>query len=128
VVVDELGPILGDQIQELGLTVVMSSPEDELEVQKLRRKYPKPSNADLHALLHARLMSAPLVTGDGDLRDAAETEGVDVSRILWLLEELIKDSLIHPRRAAQALEVMKEQGARLPVEACQQCLRLWRGA
>ncbi len=126
VVVAELGCPLETQIRGLGLTVVVSSPEDELEVQKLRRKHPKPGNADLHALLHARLMSTQLVTGDGDLRDAAEAEGVDVSGILWLLEELIEHSLIHRLRAAESLEMMISRGARLPADECEAHLRRWR--
>ena len=125
VVVAELGCTLETQIRGLGLTVVVSSPEDELEAQKLRRKHPKPGNADLHALLHARLMSAPLVTGDAHLRDAAETDGVAVSGILWLLAELIEHSLIHQLRAAESLEGMRSQGARLPADECEAHLRRW---
>lgn len=126
VVVAELGPDLGARVQEHGLTVALSDPDDELEVRKLSQEYTKPGNADLHALLHARLMSTQLVTGDGDLRDAAETEGVDVSGILWLLEELIRHSLIHRLRAAESLERMVRRGARLPADECEAHLRRWR--
>ena len=126
VVVAELGPALGARVQEHGLTVAVSDPDDELEVQKLRRKHPKPGNADLHALLHARLMSAPLVTGDAHLRGAAETDGVAVSGILWLLAELIEYSLIHRLRAAESLEGMMSRGARLPADECEAQLTRWR--
>lgn len=88
-------------------------------------KYRRPGDADLFGLLHAARAGTRLLSGDGDLRQAAESEGVDVSGLLWLLDRLVQDTIIPPRRAGRALQSMIDQGARLPADECDSRLLKW---
>jgi hypothetical protein len=56
----------------------------------------------------ARKSGAILLTGDENLRAAAEKEGVEARRILWLLDQL--EGKVSKTRLAQALEMILERG------------------
>ena len=66
------------------------------------------------ALALAKQEKCPLLTGDRDLKKAAELEGVFVSGTLWLVEQLIIHGLITVGVAKQSYEQMKVNGRRLP--------------
>ena len=125
-VVRELGPELGAELRALGLEVLETPPERQHEWVTLRVRYRLPSDADLHALLHARLLGARLITGDRDLRCAAEAEGVQVSGLLWVMDELVGRVLLTKRAAAHSLRLICDCGARLPADEVRKRLRTWR--
>ena len=56
----------------------------------------------------------PLLTGDKDLRNAAEKESVIVKGTLWLVEQMIRQQLITVAQAREAYQRMRESGRRLP--------------
>lgn len=106
--------------------------EDELsgaqvaEISELAARYPKPSRKDLAALVLAKARGTILVTGDRDLRIAAENEGQDVHGTLWVLDEMLRTKVITPRQAANSLEAMIRHGRRLPRPEVEERLRRWR--
>ncbi len=124
VIEEELGS-LGVLIRARGVVALVADEELQMRWEELRMAYQLPSDADLYGLLHARRLGAWLVTGDRDLRRAAETEGVRVSGLLWLLDEIVASSLLAGPDAARALRAMLDQNARLPQAECEQRLRLW---
>jgi len=72
---------------------------------------------------------AILLSGDGLLRRHAESRGVEVHGILWMLETLIDHGSIDPPTAADRLEALLERGvSRLPREECKRLLTKWRKA
>ena len=99
---------------ELGLRL------DELEGElvsyslALVEQYRKPSRNDCFALALAKHHQCPLLTGDKDLRTAAENEAVVVMGTVWLLKQLVILQLITGDEARNSLTLMKNAGRRLP--------------
>jgi predicted nucleic acid-binding protein len=82
---------------------------------------------DCSVLLLAIQMEAALLTGDADLRRAAEMESVEVHGLLWVLDELVAGRQLSPNRAAAVLqELLKNPRARLPKAECNARLERWR--
>lgn len=126
VVVDgELGDELAGEIRQRGVRVLTTDEDQQLEWADLRSRYRRPGDADLYGLLHARLLETRLVTGDRHLREAAEKEGVEVSGVLWLLEEMVAAGVVDSHDAARGLQAMLDCGARLPGDECETRLREW---
>lgn len=98
----------------LGLRVEQLSGEGVAEVERLRTVYTDPSSNDLFALALAKTNDWTLLSGDGGLRRAAVAESVDVHGTLWLVERMVTTQVIRVERAAEAFELMKENGRRLP--------------
>ena len=80
---------------------------------------------DLAAFLLAKLLDAPLLTGDRHLNELANASGLSVHGALWLLDEMVGLKVLAPGRAATALKRMLEQGARLPAEECSRRITIW---
>jgi hypothetical protein len=110
----------------LGLKVVSQPPEAVEYVTQLRPRYRRPSTNDLFALALARAMRCPLLSGDGSLRVAAETEGVEIHGTLWLIEALLQARLVGVGKVALAYEGMRRDGSRLPWEDVEAQIRHWQ--
>jgi len=61
--------------------------------------------------LHER---CPLLTGDKNLRKAADQEGVQVYGTIWLVSEMLQQKIIQLSIARKAFQKMKDAGSRLP--------------
>lgn len=72
------------------------------------------------------MTTSPLLTGDGKLRKQATKDGLQVFGVLWLLDQLLEQSVISNSRAAIALESMLKHGARLPLAECTSRLQRWK--
>ena len=77
-------------------------------------KYPKAGKNDLFALSLAKQECCPLLTGDGALRKAGQNEGIEILGTIWIINELIKHSIINKDEAMEAYDLMKENKRRLP--------------
>lgn len=117
-----------DHPVELGLEVVELSPVQVTRIWHLARRYPRPSTRDIAALVLASWTGQVLITGDGHLRDAAATEGVEVHGLLWLLDQMVAHAVVHSELAASALRAMVAAGARLPSQEVANRLRAWEAA
>lgn len=78
---------------------------------------------DLLALALAWQEKCPLLTGDGRLRTAGETEGINVHGTLWLMEQMVNARTITVRQAEAGYAKMREAGRRLPWDDVEQQLR-----
>lgn len=126
VVIAELHEPDGEALGSLGLQQdELASDEVRLVVQ-LASRYPAPSRVDLFTLALAKARGAVLLTGDRHLRRAAEQEKVPVYGTLWILDELVRQGIVTPQKAAQALEKMRAKGTRLPRAECERRLKQWR--
>jgi predicted nucleic acid-binding protein len=93
------------------------------QVGILAIQYAKPSRNDLFALVLAASEQCPLLTGDRDLKSAAENENVEVRGTLWLVEEMVKSRRITAHVARDAYERMRTNGRRLPWDLAESSLR-----
>ncbi|MGI8603078.1 MAG: hypothetical protein ACR2OZ_08760 [Verrucomicrobiales bacterium] len=99
-----------------------------IELTAFQARQPRSlSFEDCSVLSLAIQMEAALLTGDADLRRAAENENVEVHGLLWVLDELVDGSQLSSVRAAAILqELLKSPRARLPEEECNSRLERWR--
>lgn len=82
--------------------------------EEIIQRYPKPSRNDCFALALAQNIKCPLLTGDKDLKKAAEKEAVIVMGTLWVVERIVRMQLITVDQARGAYRKMKEASRRLP--------------
>ena len=91
-------------------------------VSELVTQYPRPGRNDLFALVLAAKEECPLLTGDKDLKAAAETENVEVRGTLWLVNEMVQTGKITVHVARGAYQRMRAHGRRLPWDMAEQML------
>ena len=107
---------------DMGLQTRTLSPKSVDRVQTLSQTYVKPGRNDLFALALAEVEECPLLTGDAALRQAAETEQVEVKGTVWLISEMVREQRITIPVARAALQKMRINGRRLPWDAAEQML------
>jgi hypothetical protein len=122
---DPSGPVLISQ----GLREESLSAPEIGELAQLKARHPRAlSVMDLAALVLAKRLNMPLLTGEKLLRGVAEGEGVEVRGTLWLLDQMIAFEVLDGPGAAAALDSMLSAGRRLPVAECEKRLRMWRSS
>jgi predicted nucleic acid-binding protein len=102
------------QLPGLGLQVIELRAEFVDEAYRLGDVYPKPGYNDLLALSLAKQEQRPLLTGDEQLRIAAEQENVTVRGTLWLIDRLYAERIVSLGEIKAAYAQMKNEGRRLP--------------
>lgn len=120
--VDELEETHG-YLLDCGLQLGELSPESMAEVEQLTQRYNQPSRYDCMALSLAKQQQCPLLTGDRALRKAAEQELVEVKGTIWIVAQLLENSIIKPHKARHAYANMKQKGRRLPWEIAEQQIK-----
>lgn len=114
---------------DMGLLARSLSAESVARVQALSQIYTRPGRNDLFALALAEVEKCPLLTGDAALRQAAETEKIEVKGTLWLIGEMVREQRITINVARAALQKMRANGRRLPWSLAEEMLaNLERGA
>jgi predicted nucleic acid-binding protein len=91
-------------------------------VSEFATQYPRPGRNDLFALVLAASEECPLLTGDKDLKAAAESENVEVRGTLWLINEMVQTGKITVHVARNAYQLMRAHGRRLPWDMAEQML------
>ena len=99
---------------DFGLKIKSLSDEAVDKVMEFAAKYRQPSRIDLFALSLALAENCPLLTGDKNLRKAADQEGVRVHGTIWLVSEMLREKIIQPAVARTAFQKMRDAGSRLP--------------
>lgn len=92
-------------------------------VAQLARHYTRPGRNDLFALVLAAHEKCPLLTGDKDLKAAAEQENVEVRGTLWLVDEMVTAGKISVQIARNAYQRMRVHGRRLPWDLAEERMR-----
>lgn len=99
---------------DLGLRLDELSGETMIYGLGLTEQYRKPSRNDCFALALAKQEECPLLTGDRDLRAAAENEAVVVMGTIWIVTQLVRHQLVEIGNARLAYAKMRDTGRRLP--------------
>jgi len=115
----------GDLFIQAGFSKLQLDEKAIKQIIILRERYPRPSTNDLFALLLAKINSCALITGDDDLRKAANEEELPVRGLFWILDKLVDQKILTPGEAAVALEKILAQGSWLPKKECEARLKKW---
>ena len=91
-------------------------------VSEFATKYPRPGRNDLFALVLATSEQCPLLTGDKNLKAAAESENVEVRGTLWLVNKMVQSGKITVHVARNAYQLMRAHGRRLPWNVAEEML------
>jgi hypothetical protein len=126
VILAELKEPPGNSLISLGYESFQLTPEVVDIVFQFANRYTKPSRTDLFALAAAKTLEMTLLTGDGNLRKAANKEQVDVHGLLWLLDKLFDAQLVAGPQLSDSLETIVAKGARLPKNEVQRCKEKWK--
>ncbi len=95
------------------------------QVIELKRTH-NVSVQDGSVLYLANCKSARLLTGDRKLKIAAERSKIQVSGVLWVLDLLVSEKTITPKKASSGLQLIMTHGARLPLAEVQARLKNWQ--
>lgn len=125
VIIAELQDPDGKKLLGYGLQSRELSGEQVMEVGSLAAAHRRVSTNDLFALVLARGLKVPLLTGDRYLARIGAQAGVVVHGTLWILDELVRLEVIAPAQAAAGLRRMLARGSRLPQVECQRRLKRW---
>lgn len=126
VILAELKSIDSITFVKLGLQQSELTGSQIQEVLQLRASYKQTSVNDLFALVTAQSLDAILLTGDKNLRKLAELKRVPTHGILWVLDEIVRLKIISPLQATEALQLLYQQGSRLPIDECTYRLKYWQ--
>jgi hypothetical protein len=66
-----------------------------------------------------------LLTGDKNLRRAAEKENVDVHGLLWLMDRMVEYHILPPSKAVKSLRLIIDKGSRLPCNEVNRRTKRW---
>jgi predicted nucleic acid-binding protein len=110
---------------DLGLKIKSLSDKAVDRAIEFADKYRQPSELDLFALSLAVEENCPLLTGDKNLRKAADLEGIQVHGTIWLVSEMLQEKIILPSIALIAFQKMKAAGSRLPWNEVDKLLDKW---
>jgi len=101
-------------LMEKGLQVGELTPDSMLYAFQLSQRSHGPSRNDCFALALAQQKKCSPLTGDKNLRKAAEAEGVVVMGTIWIVNRMVNNRLITIEQAKEAYQKMKDAGRRLP--------------
>jgi len=102
-------------LEEQGLQILEITGQYVQYASALPNKYgTAPSPNDYLALALAKQEGCPLLTGDQDLKAAAQAEDVPVMGTVWLLRTMVENHLLSVDEAIAALTLMKDSKRRLP--------------
>ena len=127
VIIAELENPPGSWLEGLGLQSAELAGEQILEVEFIWTHNLDIAANDVFAMVLAIHEQIPLLTGDSRLRRLAAKHNVPVHGTLWVLDEMVKLTILTKRQAAKALRLMLERGSRLPIHECAQRFELWEG-
>ena len=105
-----------NDLLSLGLKPTSLTSNSITNLQSLTIQYPATSRNDCFALQLAKQETCPLLTGDKELRKAAEKEKVVVKGTIWIVEQLILLGLISLKDAKNAFREMRFKSRWLPWE------------
>ena len=111
------------------LTVKSFSPKEMACVGGYYTNAKKVCNVSIHdcsVLVYTKMLKrARLLTGDKSLRKRAEGEGLLVSGVLFVFDELVKHAVISPKEAALRLTGLRDKNIRLPQDEVDRRLVSW---
>lgn len=115
----------GEELKNLGVQVVDVPGRVVDRALFIAGEFGGLSATDSLVLALAEDYGAPLVTGDGPLRRAANKRGHSFKGVLWIFDLLVEREKIDMTRAREALLTLMKTNARLPERECQKRIEDW---
>lgn len=100
-------PGLGKKLTNLGLVATELTDEEFFLAEEYMNRFSKPSIYDCVALAIAKCRKIILLTGDGSLRKAAQSEGVTVLGTIGVLDQLYNGMYIEKVEYMECLKKLK---------------------
>ncbi len=113
------------ELREFGLKILGLESEQILMIETLQIEHIELSPNDLSVYILARQHRSLLISGDGPLRELADSHKVEYHGTLWLLEELTEKDLLSQKDAAQALRTMLDNKRWLPRADSERLIKKW---
>jgi predicted nucleic acid-binding protein len=110
-------------VHSKNLSVLPASADDLLLMEGLLERHPALSFADCSVLILARRHNALVLTNDSRMRKVAERNGLTCHGTLWIIRQLVQETILTAERARRALLLLLESNSRLPKADCDRLLR-----
>jgi len=85
-----------------------------LKLAELQNNHKTLSIEDISVMELSSELKGILCTGDKRLKNVAESRGIEVHGILWVIESMVEQNVISRMKATQALEKLKNMNSRVP--------------
>ena len=99
---------------DFGISIESMSGDSILKVERQIRRHPRISRNDAVALVLAQEKQCMLLTGDKNLRLAAENCAIEVHGTAHIIEEIVAIRIFTNKQLRDAVALMKSRGRRLP--------------
>lgn len=120
--------IMTDLIDKGFLKVKTHTPEEMLPFFLAEHRKYNLSPADYSVLTYSKNNGYVLLTGDGKLRKAALSEGVEVHGSIYVISQMVEHHILSELQAAEILETLKNNNQRLPKGQLDFLIKKWRGS
>jgi predicted nucleic acid-binding protein len=114
------------ELHKLGLHKQELTGTQIRQMYQIRSTHKELSIHDISVFLLARDQGLILLSGEKSLRKFAESAGITVHGMLWLMDQLIEKNIITRKKATLAVRRMLAHGRFLPKEECDQRFEEWR--
>jgi predicted nucleic acid-binding protein len=111
---DEQIALIQPHILSGKFTIIEISEEELVEIQLMSLENTKLSEQDWSAYYYAQKKTAILLTGDKRLRTIAESDGLTVCGIFWVLDQLVDTGILTKSDACNFLNDLLTNNKRLP--------------
>lgn len=108
--------------------IVYKFTSDEIEeVINLKTKRNLRRITDKSVLWKALQLKCRLLTGDKNLRNEAEEQGLEVNGSLWVIKMLVESKIVTPVVATELLEKLKTVNDSLPKDGIDKLIKKYKG-
>lgn len=107
------------------LEIVSFTAEEQYEIVKLVETYTKPSLPDCSCLYLAKKLGGKIITSEKPLRKAAQKENVQAHGFLWVLDQLLENEIISPKKACKKIKKLLATGSYQPKRECENRIKEW---
>lgn len=118
--------IMIDLINKGYLSVKTYTSEEMLQFLQARHRKYNLSLADYSVLTYSKENSYILLTGDGNLRKVALSEGVEVHGSIYIINMMVEYNIISTLEGAEVLDTLKNINQRLPKVQLDILINKWR--
>jgi rRNA-processing protein FCF1 len=113
-------------IRSKQLTVYKFTAEEFEQIEKFETKRNLRRITDKSVLWKALQLKCRLLTGDKNLKNEAEEQGLQVNGSLWIIKMLVESKIVTPVNAAKLLDKLKTINESLPKDKIEKLIKQYR--
>jgi predicted nucleic acid-binding protein len=126
ILTDEQAEQIKEFIRSKKLQVYSFTSNEIEEIVKLKTKRNLRRLTDKSVLWKALQLKCKLLTGDKNLRNEAEEQGLEVNGSLWVIDSLVEINAISPSNASALLEKLRSINGSLPSDRINKLIEKYR--